>query len=431
MKRYESYKDSGVEWIGMVPSHWQTIRPWTLFSPENRSVSDCDEIVTCFRDGTVTLRKLRREDGFTNSLKEIGYQGIRKGDLVIHEMDGFEGSIGVSDSNGKSTPVYTVIQESDNHVNKYWMYILREMARSRYILSLSRSIRERTTEFRWNLWRNELFVNPPISEQHQIVNYLDTKTAQIDDLIKKKERKIELLKEYRTALINKVVTKGLNPDVEMKDSGVEWIGEIPRHWILTKIKYFLNGIVDTEHKTVPFHDDGEYYVIRTSNIRDGVLRLRDAKKTDEEGFREWTIRGIPKANDILLTREGPVGECCIIPSNLKFCMGQRVVWLKLNHKVIISQFLIYSIYSSHSRIYFETISLGSTLFHLNIGDIGDIPILYCESDEQHQIVSYLDTETQKIDKSISIEEKKVELLKEYRQSLISNVVTGKVDVRSN
>jgi type I restriction enzyme S subunit len=199
-------KDSGVEWIGEIPSHWTMVKPFGLFTPVKRPIKDTDEIITCFRDGQVTLRKNRRTDGFTVSLKEIGYQRILVGDLVIHQMDGFEGSIGVSDSEGKSSPVLTVIPKSNNYNNFYWMYLLRRMSKTGFIESLSKSIRERTTEFRWNMWKGLPFCNPPLKEQNEIVEYLDEQTQLIDNTVSIEEKRIKFLIEYRQSLISEVVT---------------------------------------------------------------------------------------------------------------------------------------------------------------------------------------------------------------------------------
>ena len=168
MNQVEKYKVVDLPWIKEIPDSWTLVKPWTIFSPQKREPSPDDEVITCFRDGEVTLRKNRREDGFTVSIKEHGYQRVLKGDLVVHEMDGFEGSIGVSDSNGKSTPVYTVIEESEKHNNRYWMYMLRYLSKTGFIESLSKSIRERTTEFRWNMWKGLYFPLPPINEQYKI-----------------------------------------------------------------------------------------------------------------------------------------------------------------------------------------------------------------------------------------------------------------------
>jgi len=260
MNSYSLYKESGVEWIDQIPSQWELKKPKYFLHKMEREPLPSDDVITCFRDGVVTLRKNRRTTGFTNSLKEIGYQRIHKGDLVVHEMDGFEGSIGVSDSVGKSTPVYTVIEQSYDYEVRYWMYLLREMSKTGFIESLSRSIRERTTEFRWKMWRELYFGVPPLQEQQQISNYLDKETTKIDSLIEKTQQKIELLKEQRTSLINHMVTKGLNPDVEMKNSGVEWIGEIPGHWVRKKLGYVVNlqGRIGYKgYKKTDFVDKGE------------------------------------------------------------------------------------------------------------------------------------------------------------------------------
>ena len=199
-------KDSLSEWIGKIPKHWELVKPKYKLNKITRPIEKSDEVITCFRDGIVTLRKNRREDGFTFSLKEHGYQQIRPGDLVVHEMDGFAGAIGISDSKGKSTPVYTVIEPDEKNDLRYIAYLLKRMANTGKIESLARSIRERTTDFRWNMWSVINFPFPPIEEQIQISNFIEEKNNQIDLLIKKYNRKIPLLKEYSEALISEVVT---------------------------------------------------------------------------------------------------------------------------------------------------------------------------------------------------------------------------------
>src|SRR6266542_3260493 len=147
LKPYSEYKESGLAWTAKLPAHWSTERAKWLFTKMDRRVRAEDEIVTCFRDGMVTLRRNRRLRGFTEATFELGYQGIRKGDLVIHAMDAFAGAIGVSDSDGKGTPVYAVCQPQVNVNAFYYASILREMSRSLWIQSLSRGIRERSTDF--------------------------------------------------------------------------------------------------------------------------------------------------------------------------------------------------------------------------------------------------------------------------------------------
>ena len=203
-------KQSGVSWIGEIPEHWEVKRAKNMFIRMAREVRDEDAVITCFRDGQVTLRKNRRVDGFTESLKEIGYQGIRKGDLVIHQMDAFAGSIGVSDSDGKGTPVYICLQPKGDCSNNYYMYLLREMARTGIIKSLYRGIRERSSDFRYETFAKLFLPIPPLPEQRAIVSYIEAQTANIDKLINAYQQQVERIKELKQRLISDAVTGKIN-----------------------------------------------------------------------------------------------------------------------------------------------------------------------------------------------------------------------------
>ena len=208
---YLAYKDSGLEWLGQVPEHWRMIRAKGLFDKVERPVRLHDKVVTCFRDGVVTLRENRRVLGFTESLKEIGYQGVRRGDLVIHAMDAFAGACGVSDSDGKSTPVYAVCTPSGNGVNAhYYAFCVREMARSQWILALSRGVRKRSTDFRFAAFGSQLVPVPPYSEQSAIVRHLERRKTTLEAAVEGARQQCDLLREYRTRLIADVVTGKLD-----------------------------------------------------------------------------------------------------------------------------------------------------------------------------------------------------------------------------
>ena len=198
-------KDSGVAWIGEIPKEWKCQKlKYTIF-PQNRPVFSTDEIITCFRDGIVTLRKNRREDGFTVSFTEHGYQGVEIGDLVIHGMDAFAGAIGCSDSRGKTTPVVHVCTTTGN--NRFFMFFLRHMAYSNIFMDFSNGIRIRSSDFR-NFTKLGIFdlLVPPIAEQNEIADYLDAKCTEIDKLIAKKEQLVKELESYKKSLIYEVVT---------------------------------------------------------------------------------------------------------------------------------------------------------------------------------------------------------------------------------
>ena len=202
------FVDSGVEWIGQIPKHWNVEKGKRLFQQMKRPVREQDEIVTCFRDGEVTLRINRRTDGFTNALKEHGYQGIRKGDFVIHNMDAFAGAIGISDSDGKSTPVYSVCRpwNEDLVFSEYYARYLRNLALQDFILSLAKGIRERSTDFRFKDFGELEYPLPPKDEQIKIVEYIENQTTKIDKAIELQQNYISKLKEYKASLIDSVVT---------------------------------------------------------------------------------------------------------------------------------------------------------------------------------------------------------------------------------
>ncbi len=197
-------KDSGVEWIGRIPEHWNVLRGKTFMSPLSRPARSDDEIVTCFRDGEVTLRKNRREEGFTNALKEIGYQGIEPGDLVVHAMDGFAGAIGISDARGKGSPVLNVLDCNQN--KRYMMYHLRAVAYREVFVALSTGIRIRSCDLRWSKLATLPYTIPPVHEQSAIVAYLDSACADIDAVAAEKQAMITDLESYKKSLIYEVVT---------------------------------------------------------------------------------------------------------------------------------------------------------------------------------------------------------------------------------
>lgn len=180
-----------------------------LFIRQQRPANEGDEIITAFRDGEVTLRSKRRTEGFTNATQEIGYQGIRKGDLVIHSMDAFAGAIGVSDSDGKASPVVHAYESMPNIDARFYAYLLRDLAKSGYIMSLAKGIRERSTAFDCEMFRSLVLPVPEFTEQKAIADYLDEETAKIDTLIDKKRQQIELLIEHRQALISSALSSEL------------------------------------------------------------------------------------------------------------------------------------------------------------------------------------------------------------------------------
>lgn len=197
-------KDSGIPWVGQFPTHWTKKKGKYILRYMSKPVRQDDGVITCFRDGEVTLRSNRREDGFTMADKEIGYQGVDVGDLVVHGMDGFAGAIGISDSRGKASPVLNVLNTKQN--KKYIMYYLRSMAYGEVFTALSTGIRVRSCDLRWNKLAELLYPLPPIDEQNNIVNYIDEQIARTNEIIADKKSQIETLDGYKKSLIYEYVT---------------------------------------------------------------------------------------------------------------------------------------------------------------------------------------------------------------------------------
>lgn len=200
-------KDSGIDWIGQIPAHWEVVRFKYLFTQSRLPVKKDDGVVTSYRDGQVTLRSNRRMDGYTEAILEGGYQGIRVGQLVLNSMDAFEGAIGVSDSDGKCTPEYVICDPVDDGINQYYFaYLLREMALADYIEVICNAVRQRAVRIRFNNLATRFMVLPPRDEQAKIVAVVEREKSRIADAIAIKEEQVAALKEYKTCLINAAVT---------------------------------------------------------------------------------------------------------------------------------------------------------------------------------------------------------------------------------
>lgn len=393
MNSYNSYKNSGIEWIGMIPSHWSLKKLKYLAKILNGQ----DHKSVWNENGQYPIIGTGGEFGRADRYLHPGPSVIlgRKG--TIDKPQYIHGPFWSVDT-AYFTDIYP---ETDS---RFFFYLCNTILFNMY--KYGSAVPSMTQETLNNIF----FATPSKSEQTAIASYLDEKTSQIDELIAKKQRLIELLKEERNAVINEALS-----------------GE-GKNWERKKLKHVLNSMYDTEHKTVPFFEDGEYCVARTSDIKNGTLIFEKMKKTDYYGYQEWTKRAIPEFEDILFTREAPAGEACVVPINLQICLGQRMVLLKVNKEKLIPQFLVYLIYSDSIKNYINNLSQGSTVSHLNMGDIPNIPILLPCLEDQMILINNILEETNRIDLTLTKVEREIELMKEYRTALISEVVTGKIKV---
>ena len=432
MERYNEYKDSGIYFIPDIPKSWQVLKAKYLFKQEKREVRPEDEIVTCFRDGQVTLRKNRRTEGFTNSMKEIGYQGVRKGDLVIHNMDAFAGAIGVSDSDGKGTPVYACCTPKRDDINQYYYcYLLRYLARNGFILSLAKGIRERSTDFRFNDFKELYLPVPSREEQDAIVSYIDLRSTKIDEAIAQQQKMIDLLNERKQIIINNAVTKGLNPDAPMKDSGVDWIGEIPEHWEIKKLKHVCQAfgrIGFRGYSTTDLVDEGEGCItLSPSNMRDGQMQYEKCTYLSWEKYEESPEIKIFNG-DILFVKTGSTYGKSSLVDNLPLEATINPQLLVFKNFTCNNRFLAHVLQTTTIKTQVEVSVIGGTIPTISQQKILNYVFPYPTEDEQEAIVAYIENKSTPINAAIKASERQISLLQERKQIIINDVVTGKVKV---
>ncbi len=364
-------------------------------------------MVTAFRDGRVTLRENRRTDGFTFAMKEIGYQGVRVGDLVIHSMDGFAGAIGVSESTGKCSPVCVVCRPRPNVEARFHAYVLRHMAVSGYITSLAKGIRERSTSFGWGEFSEQVLPLPPMSKQKAIADFLDRKTAAIDALIEKKQRLLDLLAEKRSVLINQAVTKGMNPDVPRKDSGIPWIGEIPAHWEIRRLR-FLCDITTGSRDTQDAQDHGEFpFFVRSQTV---------------ERISTWSFDG-----EGVLTAGDGAGVGKVFHHHIGKKEVHQRVYLLHRFRGVLGRYLYWFIRENFYKVVLDG-AAKSTVDSLRRPMFQNFWIAFGSPEEQRSIALHVDRISESMDAVAEKLAGQIDRLHEYRQALITAAVTGQLDV---
>jgi type I restriction enzyme S subunit len=426
MKKYQSYKPSGVDWIGDIPIHWEN-RKFRFLFYEKKSVSNLS--LNC---GSISFGKViyKDDEGVPDERKET-YQEVLKGEFLINPLNlNFDLKslrIGLSDIDVIVSSGYIVLKLIEDNSVGFFKYLLRTFD-TQHMKSLGNGVRQ-TISFK-HLSSEEL-VLPPLQEQLQIVQFLDEKTELIERLISTKERKITILKEQRTSVINQVVTKGLNPNVKMKDSGVEWIGEIPEGWSISKLKY--NGVFFSGYSfnSGDFLSEGEIRVIKISNIQNNGISWDDLSFVPIDFYDKYQ-NFIVQKGDLIFVLTRPIIstgiKICFYDEDYKVLLNQRnSVFRPSSHKLN----KIFTYYLVRTRYFFEEFKQQlkeTNQPNISTEQISNIKIFLPPIGEQLQIIEHLDSKTKEIDDLVELEQKKISSLKEYRQSLISEVVTGKIKV---
>ncbi len=442
MKSYEKYKPCGSDWTGKIPEHWDSKR-LKYVAKINPSKPPFQVDGSADDEGVFLPMEKVSEHGQINqelrkSIHEVssGFTCFAKGDVIVAKITPcFENGKGALLSDletdfGYGSTEFHVLRANEAVSPILLFYITKThpfMKNGEAFMSGSAGQKRVPSSFVENF---ETGV-PPKEEQTAITNFLDEKTAQMDTLIANKQKLIELLKEERTAIINHAVTKGINLKVKLKPSGIEWLGDIPEHWEVKKLKYVVSkigsGITPTGGASV-YQNEG-IPLLRSQNIYNDGLKLDDVAYISDDIDEQMSNSRI-EDDDVLLNITGAsIGRCFYVPKDFgKGNVNQHVCIIRPIQNLLRTKFLHSIIVSGYGQTLIDTCQTGANREGLNFQQIKSFDLPIPDIQEQRQIVAFIETLTSRIDATISQIEKEIDLLQEYRTALISEVVTGKVKV---
>lgn len=429
MRRYESYKDSGVEWLGEVPHCWDVKKVKNIFHliVEPAAKNNQCELLSVYTDIGVKPRAELEERGNKASTTD-GYWIVKKGDIVVNKLLAWMGAIGLSEYDGVTSPAYDILRPHQQINGKFFHYLFRTPLCLSEFKKNSRGIMDMRLRLYFEELGNIYIPFPSYQEQQKIAQFLDDKTAKIDQAVDLAEKQIALLKEHKQILIQNAVTRGLNPDVPLKDSGVEWLGDVPAHWDIKRLKFMLSEKLKYGANESAESDDPEQprYIRITDIDEQGNLKDDTFKSLEFEKAKDYLLN----VNDILLARSGTVGKSYLYKENLKnfACYAGYLIRVRLEQKKFNAEFVNYYFQSIGYWNWIKSVNIQATIQNVSAEKYNDFLLSVPNLQEQATIVDYLDQKTAKIDQAIALKTAHIEKLKEYKSVLINDVVTGKVRV---
>lgn len=433
-RKYLKYKDSGICFIGQIPERWNIKRikffARTLVggTPSTSELDYWNGTIPWIPSGKLQNCDIYNADEFIteSGLRESATKLLPKDTTVLALTGATCSNIGyLKFSTTANQSVVGIINNSEAMSRFLFYYLIsqREQILSERKGGAQSGINEKDV-------RNIVTLVPKLDEQKTIIYFLEDKIAQVDDLIAKKERMIELLKEERAAIINQAVTKGLDPKAEMKDSGIEWLGNVPKHWKIKRLKYIVKPKLEYGANEVAELDDIELprYIRITDFDEDGNLRQDTFRSLPEEQAKDYLLC----EGDVLFARSGAtVGKTFQFKDYTgKACFAGYLIKARPNQELLLSDFLYYFTRSNAYENWKNSIFNQATIQNIGADKYAVLPLPLPSVIEQNGIVKLINHKTVQIDKQVALEQKSIELLKEFRTALISEVVTGKIDVRN-
>lgn len=413
-------KDSGVKWIGKIPRDWSVECLKYIYNKANVGES-IDKDYTTDDDNDYVFYTAGLKPIHTKYCDFPRNKYTKEHDLLLAR----NGTPYVYLPNNNSVYSDHIIRISiENNVDRRFVrYSLQQAIESLKVEVVS------IATWSISLWKKQKLPLPQLVVQQRIADYLDSKCSQIDSIIEKQKQIIEKLKEYKTSLITEVVTKGLDPNVEMKDSGIEWVGKIPLNHTIRKIKHCIRGLTDGTHGTFQRVENGKYLLSAKNVFEKGLLIGDKESLISEQDYHEITKNGYPQKGDILLCCVGTVGRCMIYDRDEPIAFQRSVIFIRCNNKIILPKMMFYCLQTSPVNIQERLAVNKSAQEGIYQGAVSNIYIVFPKLiTEQESIITYLDDKCSKIEISIEKKEQIIEKLKEYKKSLIYEVVTGKREV---
>lgn len=428
MNSSDGYQGVDSYWYDQVPSYWKKTKNKYVFCQDKHVVGEDWEKFTLLTMGKSGVKPRDMDGGGKFPASFETYQTVEPNQLIfcLFDLDETPRTIGMSKDYGMITSAYDVFSTTEGNDSQFWTYFYQ-------MIDDHKGLRPFYTGLR-KVVRSETFMgievfSPPLEEQKLISRYLDKKTEQIDLLVEKIQKKIELLKEQRTSLINQCVTKGLNPNVEMKDSGIEWIGDIPKHWSVSKIKWVSEKIGSgvTPRGGAEVYSETGVPFLRSQNIHFDGLHLDDVVFISEEIDESMSGSRVQK-NDVLYNiTGGSIGRCCLVETDKKMNVNQHVCIVRPSTKVF-PKYLLTVLSSDFGQRQLRMNLTGSGREGLNFENLGNFLIPVMGETEQVEIGSKISRTNAVFFELENKLRSQIDILKEYRQSSISSVVTGKVRV---
>lgn len=428
MERYSEYKDSGVKWLGEIPSHWELLKSKYLWKETfENSTSGKEDLLSVSQYTGVTKSKA---DSRSESL--IGYKIVHKDDLVINIMLAWLGGLGVSNDEGVVSPAYCTYKLIRDYNPKFLHYLYKTPM---YLAEFARHSTG-VVPSHWRMYTDDfgqvVSLLPPVGEQDAIVRYLDAATSKIDKAIAMQQKMIDLLNERKQIFIQNAVTKGLDENVEMKDSNCKFLGKIPSTWEVCKTLYVLSmPITDGPHTTPQLYDDGIPFVSAEAvSCGNGYIDFSHIRGYISDSFyNECCKKYIPQRDDIYMIKSGATtGKVAIVNTDVKFTIWSPLAVFRVNKKKVLPYFLYYSLQSSYYQLQVQDKWSFGTQQNIGMRMLEKLILCYPSIEEQAKIVAFIKKNVDNFDSAISYCQRQIVLLQERKQIIINEVITGKVKV---